>query len=105
MCLFIAAATATYAQTEKLGVVNYTPPQGMTKTSKENVVAFSQYDENTGKFFTITLYGATPGTGNAQSDFAREWNNLVVKPFAVARCPHSRREVDMPVTEFTRQVR
>ena len=32
-------------------------------------------------------------------------HRMVVKPFAVARCPHSRREVDMPVTEFTCQVR
>jgi hypothetical protein len=27
----------------------------------------------------ITLYGATPGTGNPDSDFAKEWNALVVK--------------------------
>lgn len=75
---------AAFCQTEKLGIVKYTPPTGMSKTPKENGVAFSEFDQATGKFFIITLYGATPGTGNAQSDFAREWNNLVVKTFMTA---------------------
>jgi len=73
-----------FCQVEKLGIVKYTAPAGMTKTPKENVVAFGQFDQATGKFCIITLYGATPGTGNAKSDFAREWNNLVVKTFTTA---------------------
>ena len=68
-----------FGQTEKLGIVQYTPPQGMTKTPKENVVAFREINQKTGTYCIITLYGATPGTGNSIGDFAREWNNLVVK--------------------------
>ncbi len=68
-----------FCQTEKLGIVQYTPPQGMTKTPKENVVAFSEINQTTGTYCIITLYGATPGTGNPTSDFTREWKNLVVK--------------------------
>lgn len=70
-----------FCQTEKLGIVNYTPPKGWKKTPSENIVTFSELNEATGHFCTITLYGATPGTGTPQSDFAREWDNLVVKPF------------------------
>ncbi|CAN5332407.1 hypothetical protein BH10ACI2_BH10ACI2_02940 [soil metagenome] len=66
-------------QTEKLGIIKYTPPKGMTKTLKENVVAFSEFDQKSGKYCLITVYGATPGTGTPQRDFDREWNNLVVK--------------------------
>lgn len=76
-CLF--TPQAVFSQMEKLGIVQYTPPKGMSKAPKENIVAFSAIDQTTGKFCIITLYGATPGTGNAQSDFAREWNTLVVK--------------------------
>lgn len=72
---------AAFCQTEKLGFVNYTPPKGWQKTPSENIVTFSELNEATGHFCTITLYGATPGTGTPQSDFAREWHNLVVKPF------------------------
>ena len=80
-------STTVCAQTETLGIVKYTPPKGWDKTSKENVIAFSKVDRDTGKFCIITLYGATPGTGNAQNDFKREWNNLVVKPFAAEADP------------------
>jgi hypothetical protein len=74
-------STTVCAQTETLGIVKYTPPKGWDKTSKENVIAFSKVNRDTGKFCIITLYAATPGTGNAQKDFQREWNNLLVKPF------------------------
>ena len=68
-------------QTEKLGAVKYTPPSGWSKTqNQENVIAFSSVDQATGRFCIITLYGATPSSGNPQSDFNREWNNLVVQP-------------------------
>lgn len=64
-------------QTEKLGIVQYTPPRGWTRTAKaENVVAFSDIKQS-GVFCITTLYGATNGTGNPAGDFAREWNNLV----------------------------
>ena len=68
-----------FGQSEKLGDVQYTPPKGMKKTLKENVVAFSEVDQTFGKFCIITLYGATPGTGKPETDFKREWANLVVK--------------------------
>ena len=76
ICLLVPHA---FSQTERLGIVKYTPPTGMTKTLKENVVAFSEIDVKTGKYCIITVYGATPGTGAAEADFRREWANLVVK--------------------------
>lgn len=76
-----------FCQTEKLGSVSFTPLKGWTKTARENTVAFSKLDEATGKFCIITLYGATPGTGSAPSDFKREWNNLAVKPLGAEANP------------------
>lgn len=60
----------------------------MTKTLKENVVAFSELNK-TGTYCIITLYGATPGTGNPTSDFTREWNNLVVKTMKAEASPQT----------------
>lgn len=79
-------------QTEKLGIVQYTPPKGWKKTPKENIVAFSELNEATGRFCIITLYGATPGTGSPKSDFSREWKNLVVKPLAAEENPKTESE-------------
>ena len=42
-------------------------------------MAFSELNQTTGAYCIITLYGATPGSGSPQSDFAQEWTNLVVK--------------------------
>ena len=78
LCLFVPQTV--FSQTEKLGIVSYTAPKGFTKTTKENIVAFTQVNQATGGFCIITLYGATPDTGDPKSDFKREWNNLVIKP-------------------------
>src|SRR5215207_3625941 len=77
LCLLIPQTAL--CQTEMLGNVSYTPPKDWTKTTRENVVAFSQINQTTGVFCIITLFGATPGTGKPESDFKREWDNLVVK--------------------------
>lgn len=76
-CLFVPPSA--FCQTEKLGTIGYTPPKGWNKTDKENIVAFSKVDQASGTFCIITLYGATPGTGKPETDFKREWANLVVK--------------------------
>lgn len=89
-CLF--APQTILGQTEKLGIVQYTPVSGWTKTPKDNIVVFSQMNQSTGTFCIISLYGATPGTGDPQGDFTREWSNLVVKTFKLA---------DKPTTETT----
>ena len=95
LLLFIAFSLApqiVFAQAEKLGMVQYTPPKGWNKTTKENVVTFNEVNQATGTFCIITLYGATPGTGNPQSDFKREWNNLVVKPLKAEANPQTETE-------------
>jgi tRNA_anti-like len=89
LTLFVCASLQrpVFGQTEKLGIVQYAPPKGWTKTTKENVVAFGEFNPATGRFCIITLHGARPGTGDAESDFKREWDNLVVKPLKAEANP------------------
>ena len=90
LLLFLSLTAQTaFSQTEKLGIVQYTPVNGWTKTPKPDIVQFSEIVSATGKFCSITLYGATPGTGNPQSDFAREWNSLVIKTFRADADPQT----------------
>lgn len=83
-----------FCQTEKLGTVGYSAPKGWTKTDKDNIVAFSKFDQATGTFCIITLYGATPGTGKPESDFKREWANLVVKNMKAEPNPETESTVE-----------
>lgn len=85
--LCLCVPQMAFSQTEKLGIIQYTPPNGWNKTPNENVVAFSKLNQNTGGFCIITVYGATPGVGNPQKDFTNEWNKLVVKPLQAEANP------------------
>src|SRR5688500_13149193 len=91
-CSFIPQQV--FCQTEKLGIVNYTAPNGMDKLPREHLVAFSELNQATGKYCIITLYGATPGTGSPQGDFKREWNNLVVKTMKAEASPKTDEQKD-----------
>jgi hypothetical protein len=92
MTIVLFLPQTALCQTEKLGIVGYTAPKDWTKTKKENIVAFSEINQATGAFCIITLYGATPGTGNAEKDFKREWKNLLVEPFKAEPNPETETE-------------
>src|SRR5688500_16868284 len=90
-CLFIPQTA--FAQTEKLGTVKYTPPKGWNKTVRENVAQFSEINQATGNFCIITLHGVTPSSGSPASDFANEWNKLVVEPLKAEANPKTETEL------------
>ena len=80
--------SSAFSQTESFGTIKYTPPAGWNKTQTQpNVIAFSIQDKTTGGFCIITLHGARTGSGNAQNDFTKEWNSLVVQPFKAEAKP------------------
>jgi len=84
-----------YGQKQKLGIVNYTPPAGWNKTQTQpNVVGFITVNQTTGASCIITLHGATPGKGNPQSDFAKEWNSLVVQTMKAEANPSTETETE-----------
>jgi hypothetical protein len=88
----LCSSQTVFCQTEKLGIVQYTPPKGWTKTVNGNVVAFSEINRATGIFCILTLYGVTQGTGNPQSDFKREWHSRVVQPLHAEASPKTETE-------------
>ncbi len=95
ICVFcLIVPNAVFGQTEKLGIINYNAPKGWTKTLKGNVVAFTDYNQATNSFCIITLYGATPGSGNPATDFTSEWNNLVVKNMKTEANPQTDEQKD-----------
>ena len=48
--IFALLTTTAFSQTEKLGIVKYTPPTGWNKTQKEDLVALSILNQATGAF-------------------------------------------------------
>src|SRR5690349_10079236 len=84
-CLLISPNV--FCQTEKLGILQYTPPKDWKKNESENVVVFSELNQTTGGFCFITLYGLTTGSGDPKADFIGAWENRVVKPFGAEKNP------------------
>jgi hypothetical protein len=80
-CLFVPQTIL--GQTEKLDIVQFTPPKGWTKTPKDGAMVLGDIDKATGKFCLLTIYNSSTSAGTPQKDFANEWNNRVAKPFNV----------------------
>ncbi|MEP6848398.1 MAG: hypothetical protein ABI999_06050 [Acidobacteriota bacterium] len=81
------SSVSVFSQSETLEGVQYTPPQGWVKTLKQGAATFTDVNKNTNAFCILTVYASTPSTGTPNSDFANEWNSLVVKPFKAQANP------------------
>jgi hypothetical protein len=93
-CLLCLSATQTaFGQTEKLGIIHYTAPTGWSKSTNENVVAFSKYNQSTGLFCIITVYGATSGAGKPKDEFSKAWDLRVVTPLQAEANPKTETQV------------
>lgn len=84
-CLFMPQTA--FCQTEKLDIVEYTPPKGWTKTPKEGAVTYSLVNQSRTGFCVITVYASKASAGSPPKDFAWAWNELVVKPFKAEANP------------------
>ncbi|MEP7074753.1 MAG: lipocalin family protein [Acidobacteriota bacterium] len=85
---------AIFCQSETLDIVTYTAPAGWTKTFKENAVVFSDLNKTTNVFCAVTIYSSSVASGNADKDFAAEWENLVAKPFQAIGSPKTETQND-----------
>jgi len=84
-CLFMPQTA--FCQTEKLDIVEFTPPTGWTKTPKEGAVTYSQFNQSKTGLCVITVYASTASAGSPPKDFTVAWNELVVKPFKAEANP------------------
>jgi hypothetical protein len=90
----LGAAQPIFCQTEKIGVIQFTPPPGWTKTPKDGVMVYSNSDKSTGGFCLLTVYPSTASAGNPNNDFANEWNEKVVKPFKAQLNPKTETQTE-----------
>src|SRR6266581_1732035 len=79
--LFLISACITFCQTEKLDIIEYTPPKGWTKTPKDGVMVYVDSNKTAGTFCILSVYPSAPSTGSPEKDLASEWDELIVKPF------------------------
>lgn len=83
----LIAPQAIFSQSEKLDIIEYTPPAGWVKTPKDGVMVYSDSDKSTGGFCLLTVYPSTASTGSPNNDFINAWNEKVVAPFKAETTP------------------
>jgi hypothetical protein len=85
--LFLFSEHVVFGQTEKLDIIEYTPPTGWTRTPKDGLMVYNNLDKATGGYCLLTVYPSTGNAGSPQKDFVREWTEKVVKPFKAEANP------------------
>jgi hypothetical protein len=81
--LFILIAITCAAQIETFDIVTYTPPVNWKKEVKGTFVSYTEIKQTTGTFCVLAVYTSRDSKGNAETDFASDWQELVMKPFNV----------------------
>lgn len=79
--IFVITPATIFAQTEKLDIIEYTPPSGWNKTPKQGVMIYTNSNTGNGTFCIISVYPSVATAGSPRKDFTNEWNAIVVKPF------------------------
>jgi len=87
LILFMTVQQQSFCQQEKFGISTYSPPKDWQKATKKSYVSYINVNQNTGGFCLIVLYSAIPGSGTPETDFAKEWNDLAVKPYNAEKNP------------------
>lgn len=92
--LFLLIPQTVFCQTEKLDIIEYTPPKGWAKTPKDGLMVYNDFDKNTGGFCLLTVYPGTVSLGSPTKDFVNTWNENVVKPFKAEANPKTEMQTD-----------
>ena len=85
--LYLLISVFAFSQTETFDIATYKAPKDFKKESKQGVVNYTNVNSTTGSFCVIAMYASTASTGDAEKDFAREWETLVVAPFKAEANP------------------
>jgi len=94
LILCCVAPKAIFCQTEKLDIIEFTPPKDWTKTPKDGLMVYNNYDKTTGGFCLLTVYPSSASAGSPDKDFVNAWNEKVAKPFKTEANPKTETQSD-----------
>lgn len=82
---FVSGISA--AQTETVGQLSFTAPQGWTQTGNDSQRSWERIDRNAGTFCRLTVSTPVPSTGSSEGDFRAEWQDWVAGRMQVQTPP------------------
>jgi hypothetical protein len=78
-----------FAQKETYDVVSYTPPKGWSKETGSYSVTYTLSNSKTKSWCRIFILKSTASEGDINKDFAREWEDMIVKNYHPVDAPQS----------------
>lgn len=73
--ILINIGFSSFAQNKTFDIVNFTPPKGWTENLGGGNISYSRIDG--GSWAQIAIYQHNTSSGNIQTDFDKEWNELI----------------------------
>ena len=89
-CLFLLTASSLLiAQTQTFDAASFTAPAGWSAAQDRDHVTFTFIDNAARTFVMLAVYSSTPGSGDAEKDFAGEWTDVVGRSFSAGSAPRA----------------
>ena len=87
--LFIILFTGEIADAQKINydALSFVAPKGWTKEEKTSLISYTRIDNLKGTWCRVIVYKSTNSKGSLDADFNSEWQELVVKPYAISAKP------------------
>jgi len=79
------------AQQTTFDISSFTAPEGWKKNDVGEVVVYTGIDNAKNRLCMLSIYKSTAGSGDAATDFAREWDSKVVKKFGCSSTPQTQK--------------
>jgi hypothetical protein len=80
-------AISSIAQKSTFDIASYNAPADWKKADVGGVVVYTGIDNAKGRLCVLSIYKSTAGSGDAATDFTREWDSKVVKKFGCSSSP------------------
>lgn len=89
-CVFLIAASSLLAgQAQTFDIASFTAPAGWSVAQDSDHVTYTFIDNAAKTFVMLAVYSSTPGSGNAEKDFAGEWADIVGRSFSAGNAPRA----------------
>ncbi|MDO6430260.1 hypothetical protein Q4E93_06675 [Flavitalea sp. BT771] len=89
--LMLGLGYGVLGQKASFDLASFTPPAGWQTNDLGGAVTYTTTDTSKGTLCILTLYRSTDGSGNADTDFSREWNSKMITPFGTSAGPKIRK--------------
>ena len=87
ICFFTLAVTSTAQTSETFDIATFKAPAGWQKQSKDGVLILSTSNTQKSSYAMVAIYRSGDSSGNANTDFAADWQEFIAGQLGVTDKP------------------